>query len=283
VLGLSPRSAPRPVAGVLDPALQQRVTRLARDFAGTAAVYAQDLVTGRGAAWNARARFPAASTLKLAVAVETLRSVRGPPAHGSRVDLLLRKMIIGSDNAAANELEALIGGSTIGGSALINATMQALGLTDTDMYGGYELPRPIAERPIPVETQSQPPVVRTKYTTAWDLSSLFRYLHLAAGGQGPLLRRVSGFAPTEARYLLYLLAHVRDGGKLGRFLPESTVLAHKAGWITMARHDGGIVYWPGGSFVATVMTWAASGVGTASDVLAGRVAETTWTRFRERR
>ena len=46
---------------------------------------------------------------------------------------------------------------------------------------------------------------------------------------------------------------------------------HKAGWISDARHDAGLVYWPGGVFVAAVMTYG-SGVGVASDVLAGRTA-----------
>ena len=35
---------------------------------------------------------------------------------------------------------------------------------------------------------------------------------------------------------------------------------HKAGWISYARHDAGLVYWPGGVFVAAVMT-TGSGVG----------------------
>jgi hypothetical protein len=64
---------------------------------------------------------------------------------------------------------------------------------------------------------------------------------------------------------------VREPGRLSRFLTDASVL-HKAGWITKARHDSGLVYWPGGALVVSVMTWSPSGVGTASDVLAGRVA-----------
>ena len=30
---------------------------------------------------------------------------------------------------------------------------------------------------------------------------------------------------------------------------------HKAGWLTGARHDNGIVAYDGGVFVASVMTW----------------------------
>jgi hypothetical protein len=66
---------------------------------------------------------------------------------------------------------------------------------------------------------------------------------------------------------------VPDRGKLGRFIgggPDT--LLHKAGWISYARHDAGLVYWPGGVLVAAVMTYG-NGVGTASDVLAGRAAK----------
>jgi beta-lactamase class A len=281
VFGLPPAGAPRATGSRQDAALARRVRSLTRAFAGISAVYVQDLVTGRGAAWNARARFPAASTLKLAIAVETLRYVPSQPPRGSEVDGLLRAMLIRSDNRAANRLEVLFGGSTSGGSARINSMMRAVGLVDSEMYGGYEIEEDERlARPIPVRVEEQPPVARTKYSTAWDLGRLVRYVHLAAGGRGPLIRTVTGLTPVEARYLLYLLVHVGDGGKLGRFLPASAAVAHKAGWIATSRHDNGIVYWPGGAFVAAVMTWSPRGVGSASDVLAGRVAQAALTRFR---
>jgi hypothetical protein len=47
---------------------------------------------------------------------------------------------------------------------------------------------------------------------------------------------------------------------------------HKAGWIEKARHDSGLVYSAGGAFVVTVLTWNGRGVGSASDLLATRVA-----------
>jgi hypothetical protein len=49
---------------------------------------------------------------------------------------------------------------------------------------------------------------------------------------------------------------------------------HKAGWISYARHDVGLVYWPGGVFVAAVMT-TGTGVGAASDLLAARIGRET--------
>jgi hypothetical protein len=287
VFGLPLHAAPRPTRAREDWPLRQRLLALLRSFPGTAAAFVQDLRTGAGAAWNARARFPAASTLKLAIAVEAMRSLRGPPAHGSSVDALMRSMLIDSDNQAANQLEVTFGGSTSGGSAKVTAMMRAVGLVDSEMYGGYEIDeidaRVPAERPIPIGVESQPSFPPGKYTTAADLGRLFRYVHLAAGGRGPLIQRFGGaFSPDEARYLLYMLAHVPDRGKLGRFLPGNAVLAHKAGWIAAARHDSGLVFWPGGAFVAAVMTHG-RGVGTASDVLAGSVAKAALQRFKAAR
>ena len=166
----------------------------------------------------------------------------------------------------------LFGGSTSGGSHRVNSLMRGLGLVDSEMYGGY-IPGTLARRrPIPMRVDERPYYGVGKSTSAFDLAQLFAYIHLAAEGKGRLARRHAGFTASDARYLLYLLAHVSDRGKLDRFLAGRASSLHKAGWITTARHDAGIVYWPGGAFAVAVMTHGA-GVGTASDVLAGRVAQ----------
>jgi hypothetical protein len=275
VFGL-PRSAePRAVRGTLDPPLARGVRRLARSFPGTSGLYVEDLVSGRGTAWNARARFPAASTLKLAIAVEALRSHAGKPEPGSYLDSLLRRMLIESDNDAANQTEA-----TFGGGARVDDLLRGVGIGDTWMGGGYLHGTP-ALPPIPLRVESQPSFPCCKYTTAFDLARLFTYLHLASGGRGPLIARYgTAFTASDARYLLYLLVHVQDRGKLGRFLAGGPyALVHKAGWIAGARHDAGLVYWPGGVFVTAVMTHG-SGVGVASDVLAGQTAKLALARLR---
>jgi beta-lactamase class A len=280
VFGLPPSARPRGTIPHVDGALARRIVPLVRAFPGSSAVYVRDLTTGAGAAWNARAHFPAGSTLKLGIAVETLRSLRSKPARDSYVDRLLRRAIQSSDNIAANELEVLIGGSTSGGGHRVTALMHDLGLVDSEMYGGY-IPGTLARRlPIPLRSDEQPYYGVGKRTSAYDMAQLFAYIHLAAGGKGRLAKRHAGFTRTDARYLLYLLAHVTDRGKLGRFLGGRASALHKAGWITTARHDAGIVYWTGGAFVVAVMTHGA-GVGTASDVLAGRVARRALDRFSE--
>jgi Beta-lactamase enzyme family len=276
VFGLPRSASPRAVSSARDPGLDRAVRGLTAGFPGTSAVFVQDLVSGKGAAWNARARFPAASTLKVAIAVEALRAHAGKPEPGSSLDLLLRRMLIESDNDAANQVESLFGGGS-----RVDELLRGVGVHETWMGGGYAHGT-AAQPPIMLRIESQPSFGCCKYTTAFDLARLFSYIHLASGGRGPLITRYGrDFTAADARYLMYLLVHVPDRGKLGRYLAGGPyALLHKAGWISSARHDAGLVYWPGGVFVVTVMSWG-SGVGLASDVLAGRVASATLRRLRQ--
>jgi hypothetical protein len=279
VFGLPHAAVPRAFVTAEDPVLARRIRGLVETFPGISAVVVEDLRTGKAAAWNARARFPAASTLKLGIALELLRVRQGPPVPGSWLDRRLREMLIHSDNAAANELEIALGGSTAGGAAQITSTLRRLGLAETLMSGGYALGTAGGGRPLPLRVESQPAFVG-KYTSAWDLARLHRWLHLATAGRGPLVRLPGSFTSADARFLLYTLAHVRDPGKLDRYVTRrGTKVLHKAGWITNARHDSGIVYWRRGAFVAVVMTWSSYQAGPSSDVLAGRVAEAALRRF----
>lgn len=280
VFGLPAGSLPRVVPAREDAVLARRMTPLARGFSGTAGVYVQSLTGGSGAAWNARAMFPGASTMKLAVATTVLAQHAGVPQPGSQVDALLSSMLTHSDNASANALEVWLGGSTSGGSYRINGLMRSIGMRDSEMYGGYEL-RTLASR-IPVRVESQPAYGYGKHTTAWDISTLLRAIWLASGSRGPLHAEQPGFTPADARYLLWLLAHVSDAPKLDRVRTGNTgvVVMHKAGWVNGARHDSGLVFWRGGVVVASVMTWNPRGVGVSADVLAGRVARVALERFR---
>jgi len=265
-----------------DPTLARKVRALARGFHGTAGFYVCSLTGGSGAAWNARARFSAASTLKLAIATAVLAEYHGIPSPSSSVHELLVSMLDASDNSAANALEIWLGGSTSGGSAHIDSLMRSIGMTDSEMYGGYVV-RTLSGL-IPARVDEQPGFFEGKYTTASDLARLLRAVWLASGGLGPLRREEPGFTPADGRYLLWLLGHVSDSPKLDRVKQRNrgvTVL-HKAGWIESVRHDAGLVFWPGGVFVASVLTWNPYGSGISADVLAGRVATLALGRLRRR-
>jgi beta-lactamase class A len=281
VFGLG-RLAPAPASEPYeDPGLAREVRRLVDAFPGTSGVYVENLATGAGAAWNARARFPAASTVKLAIAIEVLRVLEARPPPLSDEARLLELMLAHSDNEAANELLEWLGGSDQGGAAEVNALLAALGLTDSYLYGGF-LVADVEREPIPLTVESEP-TFEGKYTTAWDLARLHRAVHLAAQGGGPLLAAGGSFTAADARHLLWILAHAADRGKIDRYLGSEAIVAHKAGWTTEVRHDTGLVYADGTVFVVSVMTWTGGGAGDASDDFAGRVAEAALQRFRATR
>ncbi len=281
VFGLPRAALPTATRSRLDPVLQRRLKTRGSAFPGTTAFYVQDLRTGTGAAWNARARFPAASTVKLGIAIEVMRTLSGLPSKGTGVDQLLRSMLQESSNLAANELLDWLGGSTGAGAARVNATLRQAGITDTELYGGYILGTGFsAGRPIPLSVVESPSFGIGKYTTAWDMARMFKYLHLATAGRGPLASRLRGFTAVDARRLLYFLAHSQDHGKLDRFVRgPSVAVPHKAGWISTARHDTGLVYSSDGVFVAAVMTWNGSGISMSADELAGQIAKASLDRF----
>ena len=273
VLGLPAGSPPvRPAA--LDRRLERRLLRLADRFPGIAAVYVENVETGAGAAWNAGARFPAASTVKTAIALETLRILAERPPPGQALDLLIRDMLVNSSNYAANELLRWIGGSGTGGAQEVSQLFTTLGLDDSRLFEGFAIEIAAAPPPIPVRIEEEPPSAG-KHTSAWDLARLYRWLHQAARGEGPLLELTGSFAPADARYLLWILAHSADRGKLDRYAGTGVLVPHKGGWVTNARHDAGLVYARTGAAVVVVLTWTPGIAGDASDTLAadvGRVA-----------
>ena len=272
VYGLPGAARPRVVRSRQDASLARELRRLVAPYGGTTGFYVQSLSDGGGAAWNAKARFPAASTLKLAIAAAVLARHSGIPPPSSYVGGLLREMIIPSDDAAANALEVWLAGSTYAGSQQVNTLMRSIGMTDSVMYGGYEVRSPSAS--IPVRVEDQPAFGVGKHTTARDMAMLWRALWLASGGRGPFRDARPGLTPADARHLLWLAAHVRDAPKLDRVVGARAGVGvlHKAGWISQARHDTGLVFWRGGVFVAGVMTYRSWGIGSSSDVLAGRIA-----------
>ena len=248
-------------------------------FGGTSAVYVENLATGAGAAWNARAAFPGASSLKLAVAVAALARTAGTPAPGTTLDLLLRRMLIYSDNEAANATEAYFGGSTLGGSsrrerddALARARRHrhVRRLRARTTVGARRRSR--RRHPADASTASRSGAAgrgRARTTSA----SLLRAVWLASGGPRPAPRRAAGLHAGRCP-LPALPARARRGSRQARPLRGAAARRARApqGRLDHRRRGTttGIVLWPGGALLVTVMTYRASGAGVASDVLAGR-------------
>ena len=262
---------PRVVAPRLDPAARRAPSASStRGSAATAASTSRTSRSGCGAAWNAAARFPAASTLKLAIAVAVLRWHDGKPAgHGSR----------GARSAACSSCSRQRGRERARGLARrldrgrlarVDETLRALGLNDSLMYGGYEDERggrrPPGADPDPGREPAVVPARQVHDARGTSPGSRVR-VYLARRGQGAAAR-VSASPASEARYLLWLLAQSQRP-RQARPLPRRrrrSCCTRRAGCRRCGTTPASCVWHGRRRSSPAVMTWESRGVG---DELAG--------------
>lgn len=229
-------------AGAMDERLRAQLADLGTSFSGVAAFSMRDLATGRRAAWNSDARFPAASTVKLGVLVATLDRL----GSGPRVLPELRALTAWSSNLAANRLVSMLGGKEP-----VEAALRRLGAPSSSYPGPYRVGTAGGD------VVRQPPIVSFRLTTAADLTRAMTTLHSAATGNGTALRRAH-LTADEARLAVgLLLSSERTGDNTGLLRPAlpSVPIAQKHGWISSARLTTAIVYAPNGPIVVTILAY----------------------------
>ena len=205
---------------------------------------------GTAASYNAGAEFEAASTLKLPAMLTALAGLHGELRRSSYWEPF-EAITRYSDNAAADQVLDLLGGSEPGGAARMVSFVRSLGLQHTFMEGGYLTAAGAGGGPPPARVDDPPPSAY-KYTTADDMARLAGALADAAAGGGPLARR--GVSTHEARELLYLMLHAEDSG-LVKPGAGSLPVAHKIGWLDDSRDDVAVVFTRHGPVVVTVYTY----------------------------
>ena len=262
-----PRGALRAgrIPGFVDRALQRDVERLAGETSAITGVYVQHLVTGCGAAVNADAQFPAASTLKAAILVDAVR-------HGQAASLrsTLDSMIIDSNDAAANSALAALGsGSGDAGAAQVTDTLHDLGLARSLVRRPYIVEN--ERHPLPIGTTSSPPLYTNFISTPYELARLMVAVHRGAVGRGGVARLGIGTAEARAELLARFL-DVRDTSKLVAGLPSGVPVAHKTGYTDDVRHDAGIIYLRSGPVVASAMTYRQGSIAGTGERFIARVA-----------
>jgi Beta-lactamase enzyme family len=248
--------------GPADARLAAGLERIGRGFRGWAGFWVHDLRTGRTAGWNADARFPAASTVKLgAVAAVLARSAPAPAVSPYADDL--RAIGAWSSNLGANRIAARLG------AAAVADGLRRLGMISSTYPGLYR-----AGTATGVDAPRQPPLRTRRVTTARDLGRALLRLHAAAAGRA-WARRQTGLAPTEAEAGLAALLDSRpegdNAGLLRRWFP-SAPMAQKHGWISDTRITAAIVYRRSGPVVVVVEAHAPGLSLAEAQRLAGAVA-----------
>ncbi len=196
-----------------DRALNASLAAVANSFNGYSAIWIQNLATGYAAGWNEDARFPAASTVKLAVLIAALKRYGPRPEH-SPAAYDLRTLAGWSSNLAANRLLFRLGnGSETRGTEVANTVLKQLGATSSTYTGEYRVGTSAASNP------NQPPLVSSRVTTAHDLGRILYALDAAAMGD-TLALRLTQLTRHEAEVGLGLLLNSEPSGdNLGLFRP----------------------------------------------------------------
>jgi len=225
--------------GPRDAALSVELERLGRSFHGWAAFWVHDLRTGRTAGWNSDARFPAASTVKLAVLDAALRRYGGPRGP---VDYDLRQLGAWSSNLAANRLYALVG------PAATDRSLVRLGMRSSTYTGAYRAGTSF-------DAPEPPPQTHTRVTTAHDLG-----------------RALYRFQRSYRVALRYLLLEWPGSSIVRAGFPPGTVVAGKDGWISDMRGSAAIAYLPSGPKIVVVLAYRPGIDAAAARALGARVA-----------
>lgn len=246
--------------------LQQQIEAMAERWKGVAGIYVYDFASDQVvASLNQDTVFSGASVMKVPI---LLHSYIKLPTFTDKQETWLKKMIVESDNLAANNMLAASGGGSGTEAALegvlsMTEMLKSLGLQHTYQYTPYEAKdylnlRNIKTRSGPKREGPSPytdpdPKLRT---TPAEMSRIFLLIHKCAHGEGELLDRF-GTSLTAARCqeMLDRLETNGDHSRMVAGLPDGTHVAHKSGWIEDMQADVGIVRSPGGDFLLAVYVY----------------------------
>ena len=239
-----------------DRSLETALGRIAASHAGVNAIWVQKLWNGRVAGWNADAEFPAASLVKLPLAVGALMRMGSRPwlnaAWPDVVEVLRR-----SDDEAANRLVDAVGsGCGSGPDAAAADGLRRLGAKQSTYPGCYLIEDEL-QPGLPAGGVAATPVWSTRHTTARDMGRMLFALQ-AAAVPTPAGRRQTGIDPLRARLVLDLLLTADQiGANASLFsggLPAGTPIAEKNGWRKQEQHGAAIAYTRRGPIIMVVLT-----------------------------
>jgi beta-lactamase class A len=248
--------------GSTDPRLAAGLERIGRGFRGWAGFWVHDLRTGRTAGWNADARFPAASTVKLGAIVAALvRSAPDPWTSPYAADV--RAIASWSSNLAANRIAERLG------TAAVADGLRRLGMVSSTYPGLYRAGTATA-----TDAPKPPPLRTTRVTTARDLGRALLRLHAAAAGRRWALRATGLSRPQAAAGRAELLASRPEGDNAGLLRPwfRGRPLAQKHGWLSDTRTTAAVVYRAAGPVIVVVEVHAQGLTLVEAQRLAGAVA-----------
>lgn len=214
--------------------LEQQLSSLVANKSADVGIAALDLNTGETVSIKGNTPFPMASTVKVAIAALYLANVDhgqrslDDTINGQSVRVLMRRMLVFSDNHAADILF-----KDVGGPHAVHKWLQDNGVQ------GVHVDRTIAEL-----LQSRRDLWdRRDSATPVAMVDLLRRLY-----KGDLIK------PESRNYLLNLMAQCETGkNRMKWLLPTGTPVEHKTGTLTGLADDVGFITLPDGRRVAVAI------------------------------
>ena len=214
--------------------LEQQLSALVANKSADVGIAALDLNTGQTVSIKGNTPFPMASTVKVAIAALYLADVDhgdrslDDTINGQSVRVLMRRMLVFSDNHAADILF-----KDVGGPHAVHKWLQDNGVQ------GVHVDRTIAEL-----LQSKRDLWdRRDSATPVAMVDLLRRLY-----KGDLIK------PDSRNYLLNLMAQCETGkNRMKWLLPSGTPVEHKTGTLTGLADDVGFITLPDGRRVAVAI------------------------------
>jgi beta-lactamase class A len=251
-----PVSAPAGGMPVSAEVLNAAVAQMAERWQGIVGIYVLNLDTNEVvASLNENTVFSGASVMKVPILIHAYANV------GSFTDkqvAWMRRMIIDSDNIAANRMLATsMGGegteSAYQGAQDMNKLFTDLGLEHTYQNLPYEARDyligtlnytikggPKEEGP-PPHTDADP-MLRT---TPREMATVFHALYQCSQNEGPFRALYPETLTAErCSEMLMLMRENADNTRMMRGMPDDVVVSHKSGWIEDMQADVGIVTTP---------------------------------------
>lgn len=243
--------------------IQAQVEAMAEEWDGVVGFYLYDLASGQTAALNENTVFSGASVVKVAIMLQTYANLE---TLDEDQEIWLRKMIVDSDNLAANKLlAASIGGrgteDALVGVLAMSDMLAELGLEHTYQYmpyeaydylvevQGYSINQGPKQEGEPPYTEADP-VLRT---TPAEMSRVFLLIDQCSQGEGELIAMYPDtLSADRCQEMLDWLAQNDDASRMCSGLPEDVLVEHKSGWIEDMQADVGIVRSPGGDFIVAI-------------------------------
>ncbi len=244
--------------------IRQQAEAMADEWDGIVGFYLYDFASGETVAINENTVFSGASVMKAAILFQAYVEL---PEFTEKQRENIRKMIIESDNLAANYVLAAAASGTGTEDALVGANMmndllrEHLGLQHTYQYMPYEasdylikvrgmkIKRGPPQEGDPPYTEADP-MLRTPPA---EMSQVFLAMDQCSKGQGELMQPFTAtLTMSRCQEMLDLLAENGDHERMRAGIPAGVRVEHKSGWIEDMQSDVGIVRSPGGDFVLAI-------------------------------